>query len=508
MKRGCKVMNKYTCLIVEDSNIEREGLRYLLELRGYQLQILEASNGEEALEILKSRNVHILITDIRMPFVDGLELAQMVSENNPDIKIVICSAYGEFLYAKRAIDYHVRGYLLKPVRRTEFYELIDKIIEELEKEMSRPDLTKLEIEKCWYDIMHGCKLDETMRIRLQRHGIEIDSIHPILMVIKFESNVLKEGGKILEKIIGSRADGLWVLDMERAMLVINEEKSKEDLLKTVSEFQALLENGIGVKPAILFVQPRGEISELRNIWQCMETQSEFRLLKSGLICEMNGLNAAEEAEFIEQMNRLLIEARAALEKQNDDEAYAYIEEFCSYIRMFGNASALYMRYVTMEAIAAVTQSGCTRKLLKEMLNQVIDARSVGEMAEFVGEFKNKLSPKSELKEEDAIERILKIIHGNYMDELTLETLAKRVYLSPPYLSYLFKKRTGTTLIKYLTDCRMKHAAEILLNENRTITEVAQMVGYDNVSYFSSLFKTRFGIPPTQYGKVDKSDRGV
>ena len=138
----------------------------------------------------------------------------------------------------------------------------------------------------------------------------------------------------------------------------------------------------------------------------------------------------------------------------------------------------------MEAIAAVTQSGCTRKLLKEMLNQVIDARSVGEMAEFVGEFKNKLSPKSELKEEDAIERILKIIHGNYMDELTLETLAKRVYLSPPYLSYLFKKRTGTTLIKYLTDCRMKHAAEILLNENRTITEVAQMVGYDNVSYFS------------------------
>ena len=90
----------------------------------------------------------------------------------------------------------------------------------------------------------------------------------------------------------------------------------------------------------------------------METQSEFRLLKSGSICEMNGLNATEEAEFIEQMNRLLIEARAALEKQNDDEAYAYIEEFCSYIRMFGNASALYMRYITMEAIAAVTQSGC------------------------------------------------------------------------------------------------------------------------------------------------------
>ncbi len=244
-------MRELTCLIAEDSSVERDGLRFLIESKRYPVRVLEAANGEDALENMEKERADILITDIRMPFMDGLALSRAIRERGWRTKILICSAYGEFTYAKQAIEYGVSGYLLKPIQRGEFYRQFEQLLSGLEQE----------------------------------------------------------------------------------------------------------------------------------------------------------------------------------EKEEEHDAQT---------------------------------------------------------------------------EHGAIESVLRVIHERYREPLTLEGLAQGVHFAPTYLSALFRKKTGTTLIKYLTNYRMERAAEMLTKSDLPIAEIARRVGYDNISYFSLLFKARFGVSPAQFRKARRT----
>lgn len=133
----------YTFLIVDDENIEKRGIRMLLSKLGIDGKLLEANNGEEAMEILRRQKVDILLTDISMPFMDGLELLKRVKQEFPSMYSVIFSGYDEFAYAKQAIDYGVSAYILKPVDPQEF----EKVIRELTKKLDRAQEGDEEFEK-------------------------------------------------------------------------------------------------------------------------------------------------------------------------------------------------------------------------------------------------------------------------------------------------------------------------------------------------------------------------
>lgn len=115
-------------LIADDERIERQGIRSLLERKDYNLEILEASNGKEALEIARSQKPDILLSDIKMPFMTGLELMEKVRQFDSEMAIIIFSGYSDFEYARLAIKYGVLGYVLKPVNPSEFYNVIDKTL--------------------------------------------------------------------------------------------------------------------------------------------------------------------------------------------------------------------------------------------------------------------------------------------------------------------------------------------------------------------------------------------
>ena len=123
----------YRILIVDDEKIERTGLRLLLGKMDQKFEITEAVNGKEALEWLSCNRADILVTDIRMPFVDGLELVEQAARLYPDMKAMVFSGYGEFEYARRAMRFGVEEYILKPVNPTEFQNAIKKIIRVLEE---------------------------------------------------------------------------------------------------------------------------------------------------------------------------------------------------------------------------------------------------------------------------------------------------------------------------------------------------------------------------------------
>ena len=123
----------YTYLIVDDEMIERKGIRMLLSWMNIRENILEASNGEEALEVFEKEKIDVLLTDINMPFMDGIELLSRIHEEYPGTETVIFSGYDEFSYAKKAISYGVSAYILKPVNPEEFKKVVGEITEKLAK---------------------------------------------------------------------------------------------------------------------------------------------------------------------------------------------------------------------------------------------------------------------------------------------------------------------------------------------------------------------------------------
>lgn len=124
---------KHNLLVVDDESIGRKGMRSLLQKRYNCFTFFEAENGKKALEILQGHTIDVLITDIKMPFMNGIELIRSIRENSPTLRILICSAYGEFEYAQEAVRHHVFGYILKPVHTDELYTIMDEVVKDISK---------------------------------------------------------------------------------------------------------------------------------------------------------------------------------------------------------------------------------------------------------------------------------------------------------------------------------------------------------------------------------------
>ena len=127
-------------LIVDDEKIEREGLKYLLSREEGERNVFEASNGKQALQIIRSEDIQLVLTDIKMPHMDGLELSRRAKEENPALQIIIFSGYSDFTFAQEAIRYGVTEYILKPVNPEDFHKVIqkaEKVIEQRKKKESR-----------------------------------------------------------------------------------------------------------------------------------------------------------------------------------------------------------------------------------------------------------------------------------------------------------------------------------------------------------------------------------
>ena len=128
-----------TILIVDDEKLERRGIRFLLKREEGEFQILEATNGKDALGVLESNHVDILFSDVKMPYMNGLELTKAVREDHPDMEIVIFSGYNDFSYAKEALRYGVVDYVLKPVDPEEFHKTFQRVMENISSKIEKKE---------------------------------------------------------------------------------------------------------------------------------------------------------------------------------------------------------------------------------------------------------------------------------------------------------------------------------------------------------------------------------
>ncbi len=540
-------MSKYKIILVDDEEEIRQGMikKINWEELGF-IVVGEAENGIEALDIIDKTSPDIVITDIRMPFMDGMKLAENIKHRFPTSKVVIISGFDEFEYAQKAIGLGVLRYILKPINAIEMSELLKEIKNTLDEE--RHSKNDIQVLKQNYQ-----KSLPLLKERFLNHWIE-DYV---------ELETISENIEMFE---------LKSLTSELAVAVIR----PDDLPKQETEIGSIKNKAL-LNVAIFNICE--EIVEENNLGAIFMRTNEIVLLVS-----------LGEAEAPKTSNRILVgleQIKTTVEKYLNMTITIGVGNACQdlsilyksytsalaaldYTVMLGNNKIIYLEdiepstnqelkldEVDERALLMAIKLGSTEDI-KETINRLIsridgmqlylkdyqlyliDILSI--ILNFVTSMEldwdlvwdkndnflleiNKLKTKETIKEwlfdicikisnelaktrnhnkNDLIEKATQHILNNYRDEdLNAESLCEILHISTNYFSALFKKETGSTFTSYLTQTRIEQAKKLLRNTDLKTFDIGTQVGYSQGHYFSYVFKKNTGISPTEYRNGEK-----
>ncbi|MEQ2364510.1 response regulator [Coprococcus sp. CLA-AA-H190] len=542
--------------LVEDEIIIRQSIKNSIdwEKEGYEF-VGDASDGELALPVILKEKPDILITDIRMPFMDGLELSRMVKAELPDIKIVILSGYDDFEYAKQAIKIGVAEYLLKPVSSAVLLEHLSEIAEKVRDE--REDLA---LKKVYYQEMQENEelikmkfLGELISGKLsladamekgKRFHMNLSGPFYRIILFKFiqEDHVQAEQSEALAEAyeaVGNYVDGLkdafrfqrgvegwaFLLTSVEEDMEAQTERFIEGLKEVIAPFETLTWfGGIGSEAARLrelrysfreadkafagrFVQEPNQIISVEQL-NYEQLDNEFdanifgeinqfdqiitRFLSSGSREEVESFVGALFTEISEDHFRSLMIRQYIIM-----DIYATVLAFCKKLRKDTGADG--------EAAGQMESLRENEEILKRA---VLTAESVDDIKDYIGtlldhviELRNTLSGR---RYSDIIRTARKRIEQDYMSEdISLNTVAAEVCMSPSYFSSVFSKEMGKTFIEYLTEVRMEKAKQYLVCSSMKTSEISYEVGYKDPHYFSYIFKKTQGCTPKEYRAARK-----
>ncbi len=503
-------------LVVDDDKFEREGVKFLISKYDLPLALEEADSGENAIARIEEGGVDILLTDIRMHGMDGLELTRRAKASDPSVKAIIMSAYGEFEYARRAIDVKAIRYILKPVEVNEFLKIMSQVIQLCEEERQAHDRYK-KLEDAYWRGVHFEK--QTIFARMLHGGGTTASGHPFLPAIPFND------GRSVRPVLmdtGTRFFDLFDRKVEEELLELAPGNSE---LVHLHPLQSLLlvDAEVGEEETVAF-------GERLMLWFKEAYDREMTIVVGGALSEgaqfphaFLEMEAVLERKFFFREGSVLLarpprrengerrlsaeEALSAialqLQKKQYEVARMQFEQVMELLQAGDTYSVVYVKHLCMEISKAMFGASVKKEIysFERSLETIYRSETLEDLKRYMLDL---FEQGGELREQTtdakrkAIEDVIDIIASEYGSDLSLELLADKVYLSPNYLSHLFKKQTGVNINKYITMIRMERARQLLSTTNQKIVHIGQSVGYPSFSYFSSLFKTHVGVSPSQY----------
>lgn len=529
--------------LVEDEYIVREGIKNNIdwEKNGYVF-CGEASDGELAFPMISEKRPDIVITDIRMPFMDGIELSRMIKEEYPEIKIIILSGHEEFEYAKAAIQIGVEEYLLKPINGDELLQVVNRVAQKIKEENeSRETLQEGEGDenfeyakrqllssliddnaslsdameqgkKIHLNLMAQCY--NIMMLKLQRKNKEQGFSQRILELYKTMEDTLKEQDG--QSIMFDRApEGKVILFMGSG-----EEEIRRNMDVFAGQFREILPE---YEDVTYFGSVGVPVMRLRELGESYEAASHgfsYRFLtEPNQIVDNHTVfdQTRNEKKFscsigsvdIQNLDKQKIES--FLKGGEMDEIHFFVEEYMKNTGDAGKNSMIFRQYIVMDMFFAashfLTQITDGREQLGEPFESPEQMQKiVSDLEATVVYIKELFTKVMQVRDaqttehnSDVVENAKKYISENYHDEeLTLNTVAHEVNVSPNHLSAMFSQKTGQTFVKYLTDVRMHRAKELLKCTSKRSNEICEEVGYRDPHYFSHLFKKNVGCSPIQY----------
>lgn len=537
----------YKVFYVEDEYLAREHVKKSNLWVGDKYELCGiAANGKEAWDILQNIECDILITDIQMPFMDGLELSRLVRTHMPHIKIIILSGYSEFEYAKNAMNIGVEDYHLKPSRSSLLLETLDKVANKIEMErLTQKKLTsfdamvqnniKLSTFKLLDEISTGIFSLQDIDQRITKLNIDFYGRFYISIIIDyFKDDICHFEDDIIQILDVRDIIFEYILDKPNVFAFNKSIRHTYIIVKGNNPTQLLLDTTKFVHDIYHYLKNKNfhpiiSVGSIRdNITGISDSFSEAQLLLN-YIEEMDAPpilmynkhfskiteNFSIALSFVSEKSLL----KNLLYYGNMDDVCPVMTKLSSKIKALNLSYDLYI-YTCNELVNCITDfisdiGGDLSEI--SLLNQFMETKivnsnswiekinTIDDFMLFLKDLTNNVIEYREKKKDQNFDNVIaasiKYINEHYSDpELRLSTLSTMVSLSDSYFSALFKQEVGITFIEYLTNTRIQKAQKLLKTTGKLTTEIAYDVGYQDSNYFSKIFKKITGQSPRSYRK--------
>lgn len=488
-------------LIVDDEYLVRDLLKYCIDWQeiGYRI-VGEAETADEALELIDKLQPDVVLTDIRMPGTDGLDLSVRVKETYPDMKVLILSGHGEFQYAKKAIEAGVDNYLLKPINDEEliqvFGELRNKIREENEERKKRSRSIQAERDVLLFRLLFD-QLNVNEMTYLEKEWFP----HPgpcRVSVIEADRSI---GEDKLREVVShwrasaARKPGTAVIQDANRRIVIVSDGEKTNMMEAFQSQPAkerttmgmgnrktrMAELGDSYREALIalryaIVTGPGKVIPYSERKSMTNTDSNRKVSAGELEAAIKNGRKAEVLELLEA-------ALKTIDLDREDALLALQMEAAKWdmrIRDTFEAGAI-------EHPSPIMELRTLREIL-DYLKQSVDDSFRG-------------SATGENGSSQTVREVRRFLENHFADtELSLTQVAEAFYLNPSYLSRVFKEESGFSFVEYLTKVRMDRALQLLRHTDKRVYEIAAEVGFKDPHYFSLTFKKINGLTPNEYRK--------
>ena len=534
----------YKILLVDDEILVRDAIRENIDWEKLDCELIgDCENGKQAVEFVKTHEVDIVLTDILMPYMDGMELSHFLHDNYPDILIVIFSGFGEFEYAKKAIQYNVSEYMLKPVTAMELTKVIENMKEKLDsrkKEQRKMEsLTQVSqdyhknanvirskaldcLVKCTRDVQVSLDELERMGITFQAasYRVAVFDIDTYSEMYQMDMDKQQESALMAfvlfnvgdEIVVREKAGVVYQEGNNRVCIIFAGNRTKEfseSIHRICHEIQKKVKEVIGLETSIGIGSWVRSPYELIYSYRLAAKAIDYRYLLGGnLLFDMEE-KKTDNSIFLMKDLETLTEAIKSGDRRLMEETLGQIETEIKSALVEKSYACIYLQQV-IRAIGNTCQSLSEEpeKIIAQreaLLKAVTEQRMFSQAAALVEKYAQEVFDALQELNSSSGQRqgmlAMDYIQKNYMDPcLSLNSICSYLNISTSYFSTIFKEMTGETFIEVLTRVRMEKAKELLENTTMKNYEIAEKVGFSDPHYFGISFKKITGKTPTEYAR--------
>jgi len=534
MERNGMAMNSYTALLVDDEPIILRSLSYAIPWTDLHItNVLTAKNGEEALKLFHEHQPDIIISDIRMPTLNGISLMSEVMKRKENLIFIVISGYGEFEYARESLKHGATGYLLKPIDHDELTAMLEKSIQKLKSQQEATQesqqlldsvntLSLLARERMFAELIEGNQRalkhinwldDQYLQQPYYMMVVQLDHITTFnkrwstderrlwLFAVR---NILEEWSTNNQALAAFPLhSGEWILFFKN-MPDDHKKQLAKDIVLHVKKYSKL-SCSVGISAIVhsleqlhhayisacdalhqrfyastehVFIdqdQDEGKLTQSTSGWQYP------KWLEKNIIDSIRTLEFASTREYLQQL-------RLELERGNltKDALIRYIVEIAVITRREFEHLQIELPSTVDELIQHLMES--------DTLEEAITALSKA-VEQWISHFEHQ-----QHNEEGPalIERAISYIKNHYHNDIGIDEVCEFIGLSASHFCTLFKQITGSTFLEYVTNCRIEKAKYLLLHTEVKVYQLAPLVGYQDSKYFTQVFKKMTGMTPSEY----------
>jgi len=494
--------------IVDDEERIRLGLAKLIQQAGEAYEVIGLySSGQELLDALSESQIDLIITDIKMPQMNGLQLIEKVQQRKPKIKFAIVSGFNDFAFARQALRNGVEDYLLKPVDQNELFQLLQQVKTHVELERYRKTVAVDEHIR----LLLRNDIEQLPSHMIQEANRELSQTpllkdHYAVMILHEEQEVSAER---VEKLISGWAREFRILSWEPRQTVIVIAIGSSDHADTAKELgMTLLQKLPAFSKARLGISAINQSAlKLRETYRSALGALEAAWYESGTRAFADASHASKRTEEGLQLQRYLDkELSPALHLLDFERVDAILQSWkqdvlkhqLPWFFLRESCSSILAKLRDERRARSLASSDSEEEAERWIPSRFLDWQSFA--AEFLAAVNEQLQQlKDEGKTNRVVETVKTYIDKHYKEELELNRLAETVFLTPSYLSKLFKTETGETITDYIISVRIEHAKDQLSKDNGMKTyEIGERVGYPDPAYFNKVFKKIVGMTPKEY----------